>query len=505
MKIKIYTTVILLALLSQLFVACEKDYLDINVNPNAPSEVPGYVMFPAAVMSSTGTFATRIGITTGMWSQHFTQGNTANQFRDIDKFTLNYSDYDGAWNELYAGALNDYKTIIDYSVKNEDWSMNLMATVMKAYTVQYMVDLWDNIPYSESGVEYFPKFDKGHDIYLSLIASIDAALAKTLTNLPGTIAKYDMVFAGQIESWKKFANTLKLKMYVRMYKADPQDAKITALLAGDLLDVNAGIGAFADADGQRNPLNEYNFHGLNTGNNLVASNTMLLYLKGNNDPRYRRFYRPLEEDTSLWPGLPSGQWAGLNQGDFSNTVIKSGELSLILKQAKDPCFYISLAESNFIQAEALLITGGDAKVKYDAGVVAALSQYDPGKDYLLSASDASAFNANSFVGVGGSYAYPSAGTTADKLEAIIQQKWIALYQGTNSTEAYIEFVRTGFPKISTVGYDDPTYEIGSFVYPENGVTNGKFPKRLPSSKDESVNNPNADPLVDGFQSVWWNI
>jgi len=503
MKIKILTTVILLALLSQLFVACEKDYMDINKNPNAPTEVPGYVMFPAAVMSTTGTFATRIGITTGMWSQHFTQGNTANQFRDIDKFTLNYNDYDGAWTELYTGALNDYKTIIDFSTANEDWTMNFMATVMKAYTYQYIVDLWDNAPYSQAGVEFYPVFDKGQDIYKDLIVKIDEAMAKATDNLPSNISKYDMVFAGNLASWKAFANTLKLKMYVRMYDVDPQDAKITALLAGNLLEENAGIGKFEDADNQRNPLNEYNFHGLNTGNNLVASNTMLLYLKENNDPRYRRFYRPLEEEETLWPGLPATQWAGLDQGDFSNTVIKSGELSLILKKAEDPCFYISKAESKFLQAEALLLTGGSPKAKYDEGVVAALEQY-PVEEYVLSEVDAAAFNPATYVAVGGAYEFPSAGTTAEKLEAIIQQKWVALYQGTNSTEAYIEFVRTGYPKVSAVSYDDPAYVKGQFVYPVNGVTSGEFPKRLPSVKDESVNNPNADPLVDGFQPIWWN-
>jgi hypothetical protein len=372
MKIKLYTAGILLALLSQVFMSCEKDYLEINESPNAPTVVPGYVMFPAAVMSTTGTFATRIGITTGMWSQHFTQGNTANQFRDIEKFVLNYSDYDAAWNELYAGALNDYQTILNFTEKDEDWSMYLMATVMRAYTFQYMVDLWDNIPYTEAcqaGI-YYPKFDKGQDIYGDLIASIDNALSKPLEDLPGDIAKYDMVFNGNVASWIKFAKTLKLKLYIRQYGVNKQDAALTALLADNLLDIPAGIISFQDADNQRNPLNEYNFHGLNTGNNLVASNTMLTFLKVNNDPRYRVFYKPLEEDATKWLGLPASEWAGLNQGDFSNTVIKSGELSIINKRATDPCFFISESESYFLQAEAYLNLTNDVKAKemYELGV-----------------------------------------------------------------------------------------------------------------------------------------
>lgn len=506
MKIKLYTAGILLALFSQMFMSCEKDYMQANVDPNAPSVVPGYVIFPAAVMSTTGCLATRVGISTGLWSQHFTQGNTANQFRDEDKFVLNYSDYDGAWTEFYAGALNDYKTIINFSEKNEDWSMYLMATVMQAYTYQYVVDLWDNVPYSEACQDgiYYPKFDKGQDVYKSLIATLDNALSKTVENLPANIAKYDMVFNGDIASWKKFAKTLKLKLYIRQYAVDKQDAAITALLADNLLNVSAGIGSFEDADHQRNPLNEYNFHGLNTGNNLVASNTMLMFLKANNDPRYRVFYKPLEEDQTKWIGLPSSQWAGLNQGDYQNTVIKSGELSLINKRATDPCFYISESESYFLQAEAYLNLNNDAKAKemYNKGVAAAMGQYTLDKDYVLSSADAAAFNVANFTNVGGVYEFK--GTKAEKLALIIQQKWVALFQGTNSTEAYIEFVRTGYPKVSTVGYAAATYVPGQFVYPVNGATAGKFPLRLPSVKSESVNNPNADALVDAFQPVWWN-
>lgn len=505
MKIKIFTAVIFLAFISQLFLACEKDFLDINTDPNAPTNVPGYVIFPAAVMSTTGNLSTRLGVTMGIWSQHFTQGNTANQYKDIDAFSLNYSDYEGSWTEFYSGALNDYKTIIDVSEKNKDWTMYMMATIMKAYTYQYIVDLWDNVPYSEAGVKYYPKFDKGHDIYKALIASIDNALSKDVTNLPANIASYDMVFAGDVAKWKKFANTLKLKLYIRMYKVDPKNTEIAALLSGgNLLDENAGILSFEDSNDHRNPLNENNFHGLNTANNLVASNTMLMYLKKNNDPRYRRFYKALEEDETKWIGLPANEWVGLDQGDNTNTVIKSGELSLINIRATDPVFFISKAESYFLQAEANLLLGQDAKVNYDKGVVAALSQYKPDKDYVLSSADAAAFDVNAFVAAGGVYEYPSAGTAAVKLEAIIQQKWVALYQGTNSVEAYIEFVRTGYPKVSTVSYSDESYIYGQFVYPKNGVTKGVFPKRLPSVKEENVNNPNADELVDAFQPVWWN-
>lgn len=484
MKIKYISLAVFMALISQLFMACEKDYLEINTDPNFPTEVPGYVIFPAAVMSTTGTLSTQIGITTGMWAQHYTQSNVANQFKEIDQFNLTFSDYDRPWREFYSGALNDYLAIKNFAEADEDWTMYLMATVMEAYTYQYMVDLWDNVPYTEAGVEFHPVFDKGQDVYNGLLASLDLALSKEVSDFPGNLAKYDMVFGGDISLWKQFANTLKLKLYMRMYGVNESVSKpaIEALLLADnLLTTDAGIVSFEDADNQRNPLMEYNFHGLNTGNNLVASKTLLRYLQINGDPRVEEFY-----DVNN-----AGLYAGLAQGDYTNTEILNGELSLIREVATKPVFFISEAECYFLQAEAILRTGGNPKVMYDLAVTTALMQYNE--------------SAESFLESGGAYEFPSGGSFEEQLEAIIQQKWVALFQGTNSTEAYIEHVRTGYPTESDLPYGDENgYIYGQFTYPVNGVSSGVFPKRLPSVKDENQNNQNADDLVDAFQPVWWN-
>lgn len=484
MNKKYISIAVFMALISQLFMACEKDYLEINTDPNFPTEVPGYVIFPAAVMSTTGTLATQIGITTGMWSQHYTQSNVANQFKEIDQFNLTFSDYDRPWREFYSGALNDYLSIKNFAEADEDWSMYLMATVMEAYTYQYMVDLWDNVPYSEAGVEFHPVFDKGEDVYNGLLASLDLALSKEVFDFPGNLAKYDMVFGGDISHWIQFANTLKLKLYMRMYGVNESVSKpaIEALLLADnLLMLDAGVVSFEDADNQRNPLMEYNFHGLNTGNNLVASKTLLRYLQINNDPRVEEFYDVND----------AGLYAGLAQGDYTNTVILNGELSLILEVPTKPVFFISEAECYFLQAEAILRTGGNPKAMYDLGVTTALMQYNE--------------SADSFLESGGAYEFPSSGSFEEQLEAIIQQKWVALFQGTNSTEAYVEHVRTGYPTESTLPYGDENgYIYGQFTYPVNGVSSGAYPKRLPSVKDENQNNQNADELVDAFQPVWWN-
>ncbi len=491
---KRYKSIILL-FLTILILSCEKDYLDINKDPNNPTDVPAYIMLPAAQLSPTAIFPTRIGIITGLWSQYFTQNPNSSQWKELDRFLINYSDFDGAWDELYSGGLNDLHNI-KIKAKEDDKAVYFISTVMEAMTYQYLVDLWDEIPYSEACVEDYPKFDKGQDVYTSLIANLDEVLATNPDDMPANVAKYDIVFGGEIAKWRKFAKTLKLKLYLRMYETNPDTYKsnVQALLNEDLLDFNAGVLAFTDADGQRNPLNEYNFHALNTSNNLIATKTMLEYLRGNDDPRYKRYYMPVEvEGVDGWYGIP--------QADFENNEYKGSDkpLSRIDVRATDPVFYISEAESYFLQAEAMLRVGQNPKEMYDKGVVTSLNFYDSAEDYYLD----TVLVAANYVAEGGVYEFKSSGTFDEKLEQIITQKWLALRQGVNFVEGFIERARTDYPKISDKAYGEEGYIPGQLVMPI-GAASAVWPSKLPSVKGEKDNNPNAPVLVDAFGKIWWD-
>jgi hypothetical protein len=206
---------------------------------------------------------------------------------------------------LFTNGLKNYQYVIDKSAAAGDWNFYLMGTVMKAYTTAILVDLYDKIPYTEAlqgSANLTPKFDDGYAIYLDLIKRIDTALTKDLsasTNTsPGTA---DLVFGGNMNNWIRFANTLELKMYLRMINAhaDVATAGITALYnrGAIFLTTDAAVTNFTNAPGLDNPLYEQNIRQLNTPDNLRASRTFAGFLQANNDPRITRFFG------SATPGL----------------------------------------------------------------------------------------------------------------------------------------------------------------------------------------------------------
>src|SRR5688572_4980945 len=113
-----------------LFVSsCGKEFLDVNTDPNNPNSAPAKLVFPAAVISTASAVGGDYAIVGGIWSQHWTQGNSSNQYKDVDAFSLQSSAFQNRWTELYAGALNDYKYVREQAESTGDPNLNLMATV----------------------------------------------------------------------------------------------------------------------------------------------------------------------------------------------------------------------------------------------------------------------------------------------------------------------------------------------------------------------------------------
>lgn len=163
---------------------------------------------------------------------------------------------------------------------------------------------------------------------------------------------------------------------------------------------------------------EQNIRELNTPNNLRASRTFVTFLQNNNDTLRLRY-----NFGSVAPG-------SIHQGDYTNNTDPSYNTSAVLVQrATDPVIFISQAESLFLQAEARerYYAGAGAKALYDAGV--------------LSAFTAEGASGAAFIAPAGKYAYPTAGTLSQKIEAIIVQKWVSFSYGLHFIEGFLK--RTG--------------------------------------------------------------
>lgn len=473
--------ILMLSMIMIVVSGCEDNFLDVNEDPNNPSEATLDLVLPAGQMSAAFVLGGQWQILGSLWSQHWTQSVGANQYAVVDNYNINESTYDRQYIELFGGALNDLNFVSQRADETEDWSYFLIGEAMQAFVYQVLVDLYSDVPYSEAlqGADNpNPAFDSGEAIYADLIARLDAALAKDLSaSTVSTIGTEDLVFQGDMDQWVRFANTLKLRLYMRQSEVNPTEAAqgIQAMFSAgaQFLESNAAVEAFIEVQTFENPF--YATQVSSNGNgrgyvDIAASNTLLEFLLDNNDPRLDAIY---------YTPVNGGDHIGLDQGDFNNQDFGTArDLSQPAITATTPVMFISAAESYFLQAEAVerYNVTGDAEILYEEGIEASFE--------LLTGS---ATGAEALYGDGGVYAYD--GT----IEQIITQKWVATanYQGL---EAHFEHLRTGFPDF--------------FTTTPNNVTGGIFPKRLPYPSTELNNNRESLTAIGGqkqvIERVWWD-
>jgi hypothetical protein len=478
---------IFLVLLTGILFSCENQ-LDINRDPNSPDNITTGLALAAAqgsLITVTGGDFSNLG---GFYAQYHTQAPSASQYESIDEYNLDTSYADRTWTELYAGCLNDLEYVITESKKNGDTSGELMGTLLKAYTFQLLVDLFGDVPYSEAlaGVgNITPSPTEGSVIYEDLIVKIDEALAKYNSNPSDTeIGKQDIIYESDMEQWVKFANTLKLKMYLRMsYTSNANPTKVNALLADDnFLDTDAKFANFGEGLDQRNPFYEVQIVYLGDVNN-VASNSLFEFYNLNSDPRLESVYRA--NVASAYNSISQGS------GDtFNNTALNYSRPNI---KADTPVYLISAAESSFLQAEALIryAGGAGAKAKYDEGIKSSFEAYG------LASSLADSFTIS-----GGAYEYISNSNVEVAIRQVMIQKWAALAY-INNIEAYIETTRTKFPEI--VAKSEANYIVGNRIPSEISVL---FEKTVPSilyyPDDETERNPNIIQHSSLTDKVWWD-
>ncbi|MBB4807413.1 hypothetical protein HNP38_002719 [Chryseobacterium defluvii] len=491
------TKKILLSSLVLLSIWSCNDQLDINRDPDllAPEQIPLNSEFTGATTGVATISGSSYALIGGFWAQYFTQSATANQYKDLDDYSLSSTAQiitttgpgsNGAWDSMY-DAILDLRNVKKNALAQQNWNYYLMATVMEAYAFQVLTDSFGAVPFTEATNPEFPspKYDSPEIIYDGLVANLKDALSKDLSSSSTTVipGADDLVFSPlvyptlnqRMEKWTEFANTMLLKLYLRQTNSRPSVAQtgIQQLLSSgaQFLQADAAITQYIDEANRSNPLYETDRRQLNVGTNLRASTTLYSFLQNNSDPRFAKFYN-----------AGSSQ----NQGDFENAA--NAGAAVVKLQATDPVFFISKAESYFLQAEAAVRYNGGANAKtlYENGVNASFAQWGVSPGALLT----------------GAYAYPN-GTLDNNLKAIITQKWISFFPG-KGYEGFFEQKRTKIPAISPVPQSNIAYVPGQFSYSVNGTTGGKFPKRIiyPITEIQSnANFPGLKPITD---ALWYD-
>jgi hypothetical protein len=439
---------ILLTVLLVLGSSCS-DFLTVNEkNPNSASAVPASLMLPAALNYTASNITHPDNFTfIYFWYGLMSCSGGYSQPTALTQYKLTNGLYQNNFYYAYINAQN-YDFIDKSTTEVKDMGYKAIAKIMKVYLFQWMVDTYGNVPYSEAlktdqGI-LKPAYDDQQDIYEDLVLRLDEAIG-LIDALPvdaTEIGDYDIVYGGDMTLWKKFANTLKLRLLINQTGITGRGTYITAALAttahttADYIGVGEGAWAnpgYAKSAGKMNAFWE-NFYKQDDSQQAdglgyyVAGQDAVDFLILGNDPRLRRFFAPYSGTPTAGP--VAGNYFGALVLALPSVTSKLGPGMLQAYNQDAPL--MTEWEALFLQAEAVErgLIAGDAKVLYEAAVTASIV-YEGGTE-----AAATTYLAQTTANVGWD--------VSAHLKAIITQKWLSL-NGLNVMPVWTDYRRTGFP------------------------------------------------------------
>lgn len=462
--------------------------------------------------------------------------STATQFNG-GKNNLTYYMMDG-WNNRIIARQQDifnYSIIIDNAAKNNYPGIDFTATfavkkILKVITAARVSDSHGPVVYSKyetPNPNGTTDFDSQQNAYNYFINDLTAAISdlQHVKALPdteniedkSTLQKADLVYQGNIAQWAKLANSLKLRLAMRMSYADPAKSK---QYAEEALASPAGL----ITDNADNALisvgqSELSFIIYSWGDCLIGA-PLMAYMNGYNDPRLPAYAIPATDNAV------QGQYIGIRQGiDLLNGKATYGGFSQPQAKSAVGDYFsatdgklklFTAAETWFLKAEASLrgyAGAGDAKTNYETGVKQSFGEWGKSADvttYLANTTATEApyidpKNAMNNVPSGDpqlstiTIAWNDTDPIERKLERIITQKWLALYP--NGPEAWAEQRRTGYPILFKIRKNDS----GGLISTDEMI------RRIPFTTDtknslfnylqavQTLNGPDT-----GATKLWWD-
>ncbi len=501
--------VVLLPLLHVLMTACTDQFEELNTDPVNPQvgTIDGFMAGVQYFEFTEPRFVAWRGnlIYTSHFANQFSYGAAGDFFGEINGYSNNQSWTDGIFDASYQRVSGNLRNLLGAYLDRGDAEGAAVTRIMMSWFYQKMTDMYGDIPYSDViGSELrlenpLTAYDPQQAIYRGIIESLTEQM-DVLNGATATIAgsNGDYVYGGNPQSWRAFANTLRLRMAIRardaFLAAGEQgfvDGVITDCLNNPLIDEsNEALvqrsrtalelsfldGGFEDV-----------WHSFGAGGKWVLADRFANRLQQTNDPRLFEMADPGPMGgyngasvVSRAPvpldnlAIPSVKIVGVSGTDLT------GQLSVQL---------LTAAESYFLQAEAALLGfSGNANALYQNGIMASMNFWGVPQaaiDTYLANEAAATLS----------------GATPDQLRQVWEQRWVANL--TNGYEAWALVRRTD---IVAVVSDDNLY----FVTPPN---NGRVPRRLQYSTSEQASNAgNVEAAItrqgganEMTTPVWWDV
>jgi hypothetical protein len=454
-----------------------------------------------------------------IYSQIFattSSGFNTDQYQEVASWV------DAGWQSLYSGPAVMIKFVEDYTQAHDMPAANAIAKIYSIPMYERMTDFFGPIPFSQfgNGKTSVP-YDSQQSIYESFFKILDTAVTVLKQNTSLTpFGTNDIIYQGNVNKWITFANSLRLRLAVRIVYADPtlaQQEAEKAVAAGVMMD-NSDNALILTTPNNLNYLTRWTYI-----DPFTMSATQQSILAGFNDPRLYSFWNQGGDrlgGTMGYNGVRNGlprvlKTTALRNGSAGNSFVSKEFLPIADGGANPPCIAMTSAEVYFLRAEGALRgwnMGGTAEQFYNDGITQSLKYWTASSDqeiqtYIHSTNKPSAVPDGI---VGATFNTPAESditvqyeTTAGfetRLEQIITQKWIDSF--LEPWEAWAERRRTGYPRgYAIIESLDPTIPVTAIikrmVYPPSEYSNNE--KAVNDAVSKLLGGPD-----NTMTRVWWD-
>ena len=452
--------------------ACD-DFLDVNTDPNNPTEVSPALLLTSAQSYLAYTVGGDMDRYAGIFVQHYAgvQGQAQEEY---DIYNFNDDETNNFWRfGIYAGALGDLDLLLKQADESGSPHYAGVAKVMMGYGIGLMADLFGPVPFSQAFQltdNPRPTYDKQEAIYNAIQSLMNEAIADLQadesTFSPGSD---DLVFGGDLDAWVRFANLVKLRYYNHKSLRDPQGSAqdVLSLLDGNAAHLQSNADdakfVFVNSPNATNPLFQFEQQRGQIAVSDVVLDELMIPLA---DPRIPMYAATIADGLS-YAGAPNGS-ATQDQGHALYSAVGPFHAS-----PASPVFWGTYYELKFIEAEAALRL--DNKIRAHAAYLAAIrASFD-----LLGMSQEKydAYLAQAAV---------DPGVDGISLRLIMEQKYLAMF--ARGAESWTDWRRTGFPLLQPA---------------DNNLTGGVIPVRFPYPESELNFNAGNVPAATILDPTWF--
>ncbi len=482
-----------------------------NIDPKHADAVPATTLFSNALyeladQTTTIDYNANIGF---LLSQYFSEVTYTSESRyDFQSRGIT----DNYWNNYYRHVLMDLQearniinntNLITPSEKTTGANQLFIIDILEVFVYQNLVDAFGNVPYSEAllGADNpSPKYDDATTIYTDLLARITADISG-LDNSEGSFGSADMLYGGNVDSWKAFAASLKLRMAMRLADVNPSASQTAAeaAIASGVFTAQSQSGIMVWAGVSPYVSSFYNWYVERGRKDLAPTELFVNTLDGLNDPR--REYLLTLVDTNTLDELPTPVedpliYIGMEYGKSNSSSYNShSHFTSPFFAADFEAILIDYVEVEFLLAEAAergYTVTGTAASHYDAGITTNINYwadiYGIDRSVVDMPTVISTYLAQTEVD------YATAVAATSWKQVLGTQKWIALYNRGN--EGFAEYRRFDFP----------------VLIPPADMTQADIPNRYPYPYNEDkLNKENYDAAStaiggdDASTKLFWDV